>query len=184
MARAAPPSLEFPDWAQISPRRRAHVARVAELCVLWAGEMKVPVTERARWLKAVALHDALKSAPRELLRELAPDGWPVKVMHGPAAAERAARDGEHDRGILDAVRFHSVGYAGWERVGQILYLADYLEPGRSYHTAEHDRLAQAVPLDLSGTLRTVAALRVADTVAAGRPLLAETVAFWNSLAHE
>ncbi|UCG84752.1 MAG: hypothetical protein JSW71_12410 [Gemmatimonadota bacterium] len=155
---------------------------MAILCLEWADAMNVSATERARWLKAVTLHDALKSAPAELLRELAPDAWPVKkLLHGPAAATRAARDGVRDRGILDAVRYHSVGYAEWELVGQILYLADYLEPGRSFHTVEHESLTAAVPSDVIGTLRSVAALRVAGTMAAGRPLLAETVEFWNSL---
>jgi len=152
------------------------------LCMAWADAMDVPAAERTRWLKAVTLHDALKSAPTKLLRDLVPDGWSVEaLLHGPAAAVRAVRDGERDGGILDAVRYHSVGYAGWELVGQILYLADYLEPGRSYHTPEHESLAAAVPANLPGTLRSVAVLRVAGTLAEGRPLLPETVEFWNSL---
>lgn len=183
MVRSDSVSLDYPGWARISQKRRNHVQRVARLCLEWSEAMDVSPAERDRWLKAVTLHDALKSAATELLRELVPDGWPAEaLLHGPAAAARAAQDGERDHGVLDAVRYHSIGYARWELVGQILYLADYLEPGRSFHTVEHESLAAAVPADLTGVLRSVAALRIAGTLAAGRRLLTETVEFWNSLA--
>jgi HD superfamily phosphohydrolase YqeK len=113
---------------------------------------------------------------------LAPDDWGVPALrHGPAAAERAAQDGEADPGILDAVRYHSVGYLSWDSVGRILYLADYLEPGRSFHQSEHELLLQRVPHDLENVLREVASQRIADAVISGARLLAETTAFWNDL---
>ncbi|MEJ2238685.1 MAG: hypothetical protein P8X82_10345, partial [Gemmatimonadales bacterium] len=79
--------VDFPPWACISEKRRAHVRRVAALCSAWAEMMAVSGNERARWLRAVTLHDALKSAPSELLAELAPFAWGVDTLrHGPAAA--------------------------------------------------------------------------------------------------
>jgi HD superfamily phosphohydrolase YqeK len=145
--------------------------------------MAIPDIERARWLKAVVLHDALKDASRETLLAITPDVWDVPaLLHGPAAAVRAEQDGEVDRGILDAVRYHSVGYRGWERVGHVLYLADFLEAGRPYHTDEHDDLLERVPRELESVLLSVAAERVAGTVSHGKPLLPETTEFWNGLA--
>ncbi len=176
--------MSFPDWAQISPRRREHVQRVATLCQTWGEQMGVSEQELERWHRAVTLHDALKSASKKELLEIVPDAWEAPaLLHGPAAARRAAADGERDRGVLDAVHYHSIGYAGWEMVGQILYLADFLEPGRSFHTAAHESLAEAVPSDTVGVLRMVARERVAGTVMVGKALLPETVEFWNSLAH-
>ncbi len=174
--------VEFPPWAQISKKRRAHVERVAALCSSWAGKMGVSKDEERRWLTAVALHDSLKGASRELLIELAPHAWGVdKLRHGPAAAARAAADGESDRGILDAVKYHSIGYAGWDRVGRVLYLADFLEPGRRFHGREQQSLAGRVPDEFESVLREVTSSRIAGVVAAGQPLLEETVEFWNSL---
>src|SRR5205823_4281231 len=83
--------------------RRAHIERVVGLLDAWAAARRAPAAERARWLRAGWLHDALRDAPAA--NELA---------HGPMAAERAARAGETDRGVLDAVRYHSLGYAGWD----------------------------------------------------------------------
>ncbi len=173
----------LPAWARVRPAREAHVVRVVALLEQWADRLKPPDAEHARWLRAAWLHDALKDAPLDLLRRLAPDAWDAdSLRHGPAAAALAARQGEGDAGVLNAVRYHSVGFAGWDDVGRMLYLADFLEPGRPVEPAWRERLAACVPGDPRGALREVAAARIAMTVNAGRPLLPETAAFWNQLA--
>lgn len=161
----------LPAWAAASAERRAHIERVAGLVRQWADEMGVAEPERARWVRAAWLHDALRDAPLE-----------SDIAHGPAAAERAAQDGESDRGVLDAVRYHTLGYAGWDDVGRMLYLADYLDPGRTDETRERNALARRVPRERDQVLREVAARRIGWALGAGRPLHPLTVAFWNSLA--
>ena len=130
----------------------------------------VPPDERARWLQAGWLHDALRDAPAA-----------SELDHGPLAAERAARDGERDQGVLDAVRYHSIGYARWDDAGRMLYLADYLEPGRTFDRAARRELAARVPAERDVVLRDVARRRIEWTVRSGWPLREETVNFWNSL---
>jgi len=178
-------ATEFPEWARINEDRYGHVERVAMLVSNWAAKMKVGMIERARWHRAVVLHDALKDAPNDLLDEIVPQWWNVPgLRHGPAAAILAEQHGESDAGILDAVRYHSVGYSDWETVGKVLFLADYLENGRDFHTELHGRLSDSVPSDLNGVLRMVAAERISASVTYGFPLLPETVEFWNSLVSE
>jgi len=162
--------LELPTWAVVTAERRDHIARVAALLAQWADAGQVPQTERGRWLRAAWLHDALRDAA------LADD-----LAHGPAAADRAAREGEHDTGVLDAVRYHSVGCAGWDAVGRMLYCADYLEPGRRFDAPARAALAARMPEDPDGVLRTVAARRLEWVIRSGWPLAPETTAFWNSL---
>ena len=55
--------MTLPAWAVVTPERRAHVERVAALLATWATAMHAPEGERARWLKAAWLHDALRDAP-------------------------------------------------------------------------------------------------------------------------
>ncbi len=180
--RTANESMALPDWAQVTEKRRAHIQRVAELVVVWAEAMRVDDAERERWLRAVSLHDALKDGPPALLRELAPGGWDAdSLRHGPAAAAMAARQGERDEAVLDAVRYHSVGCARWDDVGRMLYLADFLEPGRSKAGEDREALVQRVPDDPRGMLWEVARRRLLLAIRAGHPLLAETVTFWNDL---
>jgi HD superfamily phosphohydrolase YqeK len=140
----------------------------------WADAMNVAAPERERWIRAGWLHDALRDAPLGNL-----------MAHGPAAADRAAEDGERDRGVLDAVRYHTIGYAGWDQVGRMLYLADFLEPGRDFDLngpAGRRELVARVPLERDVVLREVARRRVDWVLRSGWPLVPETVAFWNALA--
>ena len=162
----------LPPWAVVTEERRAHIERVAELVQGWAAAIHASPAETARWLKAVWLHDALRDARPSSSDEL---------VHGPLAADRAAADGETDRGILDAVRYHSLGYSGWDDVGKMLYLADFLEPGRKFDREIRAGLAARVPAERNAVLKEVAQRRIAWVVKSGYPLLPETVAFWNSL---
>jgi HD superfamily phosphohydrolase YqeK len=184
MERAASPGLgpTLPAWAIVTPARREHIERVAELAARWALEMGVPDSERHRWLRAVWLHDALRDAPEEELLRWAPStpGAP-ELRHGPASAARAKSEGETDRGVLDAVRYHSIGLAEWDMVGRILYCADYLEPGRKKEREWRADLAERLPFEPALVLRQVARARVGHLVSSGRTLLEPTVRFWNSL---
>ena len=172
----------MPPWAQATAVRREHIERVAELVNNWADEMRTPAAERERWLRAVSLHDALKDAPDAELRELTDDTWDVgELRHGPAAAVMAERNGERDRDVLDAVRYHSVGFRPWGSVGKLLYLADALEPGRSHSGDREAKLATQVPHDVDGVLRILVSQRLSYIALTGLRLLPETVDFWNRL---
>lgn len=160
----------LPAWAVIGPERRAHIERVAALIDSWAVAMEVGEAERGRWARAAWLHDALRDAP-------AAD----ELAHGPASADRAAREGERDQGVLDAVRYHSIGYAGWDDVGRMLYLGDYLEPGRRFDRERRAAWAARVPAEREAVLRDVARSRIEWMVASAWALPPETVGFWNSL---
>jgi HD superfamily phosphohydrolase YqeK len=162
--------MALPAWAVVSPERRAHIERVVALLDTWAMAMHAPEPERARWLRAGWLHDALRDAPKA--NELA---------HGPLAAARAAQEGETDQGVLDAVRYHSLGYARWDAVGRMLYLADYLEPGRTFDQEWRRTRAARVPEDRDRVLGEVAARRITRLIESRWPLVGETVDFWNAL---
>ena len=172
----------LPAWAVIESARLAHIVRVAELVAEWAAEMGVHDSERNRWLRAVWLHDALRDAPAEELERWAPTApGPAVFRHGPASAARAKAEGEIDRGVLDAVRYHSMGLAEWDMVGRVLYCADYLEPGRGHNKELRADLALRFPHDPSGVLRETARARISHAVLSGFPLPDPTVRFWNSL---
>ena len=170
----------LPAWAVVSDKRRAHVGRVVELLATWAGQMQLPEDEASRWTAAGWLHDALRDAPEEMLRTLSGDGSRlVELLHGPAAAVRAEQDGERRQDVLDAVRHHTVGFAGWNRTGKALYMADFLEPGRWFLGPEREYLSRQVPQDFDGTFRQVVRLRLVWTLQQGGELFPETVELWN-----
>jgi len=162
--------VTLPAWADVRGERRGHIERVVGLLDEWASTMRIPAAERDRWRRAAWLHDALRDAP-----------LPDPLAHGPAAADRAAADGERDRGVLDAVRYHTIGYAGWDDVGRMLYLADFLDPGRDFDPNGRRALAARVSTDRDTVLREVARRRIEWVLRSGWPLPPETVAFWNAL---
>jgi HD superfamily phosphohydrolase YqeK len=159
-----------------------HIQRVAQLTANWAEQMGVSNSERHRWLRAVWLHDALRDAPvSELDRWASDDPGPPELRHGPASAARAQAEGEDDRGVLDAVRYHSLGLAEWDTVGRILYCADYLDPGRPFDRERRAELAADLPLNPGAVLRAVARARLLHLIQSGWPVLEPTHRFWNSL---
>jgi HD superfamily phosphohydrolase YqeK len=175
--------LDLPDWAVVTPERATHIARVAALVDGWAAARSVSRAEAARWHRAAILHDALRDAGAEVLaRYTSQDGWPAKLWHGPAAAAAAEQHGDTDAGVLDAVRYHSVGWATWDDAGRMLFLADYLDPGRPHERAERESLATRVPTEPDAVMREVLRRRVAWLVERGKPIRRETWELWNRLA--
>jgi HD superfamily phosphohydrolase YqeK len=176
----------LPAWAVVSAARRAHLTRVAELMESWARTCHLDPDDVARWRAAGMLHDALRDAPpatlrplvEPALRELA-DG----LLHGPAAASRLRADGVDDEPVLLAVAWHTTGHADLDRLGRALYLADHLEPGRSYESEVNAARRARVPQEMDAVLRELAAERIARMVREGRPLLETTVRFWNGIIH-
>lgn len=168
----------MPPWAIVTPARREHVGRVVALLRQWTVQLRLPHDESARWLWAGWLHDALRDAPEAEMRRWAPEvTGPVELRHGPAAAARAELEGETDADVLSAVRWHSVGWAGWGRTGRSLYCADFLEPGRAFDRADRAALAVAFPDDPDGVLREVVTRRLTHAERQGWTLPPESVAF-------
>ncbi len=174
--------LGLPTWAQVSESRRGHIARVAALLESWAAAMSVPAAERAAWRDAGRWHDALRDAPETELRAITGDATsPYRMLHGPAAAASLERDGERRPDVLAAIRFHTIGAADWARTGRALYMADFLEPGRTFARADRAFLAAQVPHDFDGAFRQVVRTRIEWAVREGHAVFPQTIALWNAL---
>lgn len=182
-------SIDLPGWAVVSERRRAHIARVTALLDHWAVALDLEDEERLAWRDAGRLHDALRDEAPERLRALVGEdaaqfggaSAPIEILHGPAAAAKLEREGERRQGLLDAVRYHTVGCGAWDRVGRALYMADFLEPGRKYAQADRAFLAAQLPHDFDGVFRQVVRMRLEWGLREGKLLYPSTVAMWNAV---
>ena len=91
------------------------------------------------------LHDAAKElGDAKLLETAVSEGLitdevereSVYLLHGPVAAWMLRRDwGIEDPTILEAIRFHTTGAPGMCREACIIFMADLVEPGRTYQDA-------------------------------------------------
>jgi 2-amino-4-hydroxy-6-hydroxymethyldihydropteridine diphosphokinase len=167
----------------VTAKRRAHIERVTALLDRWADEMRVDAEEARAWRDAGRLHDALRDAPEEELRRLAPEArdFPAEMLHGPASARRLEQEGERRPALLAAIRWHTVGHPEWDRTGRALYMADFLEPGRKFLRSDREFLAGLVPHDFDGVFRQVVRARLEWSLREGHPLFMETVRLWNVL---
>src|SRR6266850_4921945 len=111
----------LPTWAQVSEQRLAHIARVTSLPRAWGGAMRLTADEANAWIDAGSWHDALRDAPVAELREITGDRTsPDGLLHGPAVAIKLEAEGERRKSLLEAIRYHTVGHAKWDRTGRAL----------------------------------------------------------------
>lgn len=173
---------QLPAWAEAGQRRRAHMGRVSALLAGWADAAGLDAPERERWAAAGWLHDALREADPERLRAEVPERFrslPGAVLHGPAAAERL--DGVADPELCDAVRYHTLGWAGFGRLGKALYLADFLEPARDFEREWRASLAARMPAEMDEVLVEVLGARIRNLVDRRKPVSPETADFWSAM---
>lgn len=176
---------QLPSWSKAGSKRREHMSRVAALLERWADELDLNPAEKARWVAAGWLHDALREEDPEVLRgevEPALADLPGPILHGPAAAARLA--GSVDDHLALAIRYHTIGHPSLDRLGRALYLADFLEPGRDFREEWRAELRNRVKDDLEGVLQEVVAARIEHLLERGKPIRPETAAFWSQIVTE
>ncbi|MGI2292760.1 bis(5'-nucleosyl)-tetraphosphatase (symmetrical) YqeK [Paenibacillus sp. GXUN7292] len=82
-----------------------------------------------------------------------------ELWHAPVGAWVAEHVyGITDSEVLNAVRYHTSGRAGMSLLEKIVWVADYIEPGRSFPGVEQVRAISETDLDgalLSGLMRTI-----------------------------
>jgi len=175
----------LPDWSEVKPTRHAHIQRVAMLVEEWARALVLDGAEQKRWVAAAWLHDALRDARPETLRPLVPEDisdWPGPLLHGPAAAARLRVAGVNDEALLCAVAYHTIGHPDLDALGRAVYLADFLEPGRTFDPIGRAVLRARMPHEQDAVLRQVLRSRMAHLISSHKKIRRETVAFWNSIA--
>lgn len=123
---------------QLEKKRFSHTLRVLETAQELAERFDAPL-EKVEL--AAVFHDYAKQhSPEELRREIILSDLPKDLLdhhselwHGPVGAIFAEREyGIIDKEILGAIRCHTTGKSHMNKIEMIIYLADYIEPGRSF----------------------------------------------------
>jgi predicted HD superfamily hydrolase involved in NAD metabolism len=129
-------------WAEssLSPHRYQHSAGVATTAFNLAVHHHLPEADKLRI--AGWIHDIAKEWPAPRLLATAQE-WQIPVseieaqapylLHGAIAVEMAHRQlGIHDPVITSAVLYHTTGHPAMSRADKVFYLADLIEPLRSF----------------------------------------------------
>jgi len=106
---------------------------------------------------AALLHDYGKALSDEQLNEyLILNGLQIdeyirkdmQLAHGIIGADMVTKDFcISDQEILDSIRYHTYGRSGMSMMEKIIYIADYIEPSRSYEGVEQLRKTVYEDLD-------------------------------------
>ncbi|CAM3815796.1 bis(5'-nucleosyl)-tetraphosphatase (symmetrical) YqeK [Mesobacillus zeae] len=115
-----------------------------------------------------------QSMPKELLN------FNSELWHAPVGAYLVEKEaGISDREILDAIRYHTSGRPGMTLLEKIVYLADYIEPGRHFPGVEDVR--QLAESDLDGALIQAMKNTISFLMKKNQPVYPDTFHTYNSL---
>lgn len=140
-APAPIPTLTAAMRQHLKPRRFAHTVGV----MLTAMEMAEHLGCDGQQARLGALlHDCAKELPAEEQYALAERAEGhllptdiVPILHAPAGSVLAKETyGVEDRKVLQAIRLHTTGEACMSLLDKVLFLADMVEPGRSFEGVE------------------------------------------------
>jgi predicted HD superfamily hydrolase involved in NAD metabolism len=131
---------------QLTKERFEHTLRVAETGLLLAERYDVP---KEKTELAAILHDYAKYRPKEEMarwikttKTLPKDllNYHHELWHGPVGAVLVEREcGITDKEVLSAIRYHTTGKAKMNKLEMVVFLADYIEPKRSFPGVEEVR---------------------------------------------
>ena len=180
--------------ARLSPYRFAHTVGVADMAARLAA---LYCPDKAEMLRAAALlHDITKELDRKAQCDLlakagvklrADELASPKIYHGITAPLVIVSDFPEyaTEALLSAVRWHTTGRARMSLTEALLYLADYIEEGRSFPdcVALRARFFDARPeqmteverrLHLALVIRESLEMTVRELTCAGAPVCADT----------
>lgn len=167
--RTAPPDLPpgLAQWVRslVSPGRWRHILGVVDEARRLARLNGLPGRKAAL---AAYLHDAAKEMPPDAMLSLL-EGTPFRLdrherkitalWHPHASAALAFKAwGVRDKAVLEAVRRHALGGPDMGPLARVLFVADYVEPGRRFKGAREARLrsrrslSDGVRLKCEGTM--------------------------------
>jgi predicted HD superfamily hydrolase involved in NAD metabolism len=138
---------------QLTDHRYQHTLGVMETAIALAKQYGE--NEQKAELAAI-FHDYAKFRPKEEMKEIITGhDFPQDLLefnselwHAPAGAFLVEKEaGISDLEVLDAIRYHTSGRPGMNLLEKIIYLADYIEPGRHFPGVEEVRETAKESLD-------------------------------------
>lgn len=130
---------------QLTDKRYEHTLGVMKTAVQLAERYGADVKKAEI---AAVFHDYAKFRPKEEMKQLLIEEqederllhFHHELWHAPAGAVLVKKEaGIEDEDILSAIRWHTTGRPGMTLLEKIVYLADYIEPGRVFPGVEEVR---------------------------------------------
>ncbi|KGX93556.1 hypothetical protein N781_11040 [Pontibacillus halophilus JSM 076056 = DSM 19796] len=129
-----------------------------------------PVEEMKRWIQSSYL-------PKDLLH------YHHELWHGPVGALLLERElGIEDQELLEAVHYHTTGRTHMTDLDKVIFLADYIEPGRKFPGLEQVR--EAAWEDLNKGCWMASKNTISFLMSKNQPIYPETFYAYNALTKQ
>lgn len=178
---------EIKEWlrTQVSPKRYEHIQGVVRSATDLAGRYGAPV-EKAQ--AAAWLHDCAKERSRsEMLGwirkspfKLDPDEKTIPALWHPHAGASIALNlwKIKDKAILQAIRCHTLGSPEMSLLAQIIFVADFIEPGRTFEGVQKTRLV--AKRDLGSAVLLKCSMTIEHLLSKNMRVHARLLQTWNA----
>lgn len=173
--------------AILSEKRYCHSLGVAEEAKKLAAQYDA---DQEKAYLAGLVHDCAKEIPPEKMADMLKDRYGItvdslslhmpKLLHGVFGSCVAQSEFDiYDPEILDAVRYHTTGKANMGILTKIVYIADYIEPGRDFEGVEE--LRELAYQDIDGAIVRGIDMTVNDLIGRGLVFHTDTIHARNYL---
>ncbi|SFA38403.1 putative HD superfamily hydrolase of NAD metabolism [Parageobacillus thermantarcticus] len=173
---------------QLTEHRYQHTIGVMETAIKLAEQYGADVKKAEL---AAIFHDYAKYRPKEemkriILEQNMPNdllSYNAELWHAPVGAYLVKTEvGIEDEDILNAIRYHTSGRANMTLLEKIIYLADYIEPGRIFPGV--DEVRDLAKHDLNKALTKALQNTIQFLLKKDQPIYPDTIHTYNSLIME
>lgn len=169
---------------QLTEQRFQHTIGVMETAIDLAEQYGADVKKAEL---AGIFHDYAKFRPKEEMRQIIQAHYPHDLLdyhselwHAPVGEFLVRTEaGIDDADILSAIRWHTTGRKHMTLLEKIIYLADYIEPGREFPGVEEVREVAKHDVDIA--LLKAVTNTIIFLVKQSRPVYPMTLETYNSL---
>ena len=174
---------------QLLPQKRYdHVLRVLDTALILADQFNI--VDKDKITIAAIFHDFAKGMTSDELAEYALT-YNINLGETIPSAYHAIVGSWmvshffniHDKDIIEAVYYHTTGSTNFlvNKIGAILFLADYIEPGRRQKT---DHVQLFIPQNLNKALREVVKSKICRTIHQDKKIDNHSIEFYHRLLQE
>ncbi|MCD7033025.1 bis(5'-nucleosyl)-tetraphosphatase (symmetrical) YqeK [Metabacillus sp. GX 13764] len=130
---------------QLTEHRYSHTIGVMETAIKLSG---IFGADKKKAEEAAIFHDYAKFRPKEEMMEIIKEQnmkkdlllYSGELWHAPVGAYLVQKEaGITDPDVLEAIRCHTSGKPGMSLLDKIIFVADYIEPGRHFPGVEEAR---------------------------------------------
>lgn len=170
---------------QLTEHRYLHTIGVMETAMKLAERYGA---DRKKAELAAIFHDYAKFRPKDEMKQIIVEQrmppilleYNSELWHAPVGAFLAEKEaGITDPEVLDAIRYHTSGRIGMTQLDKIIYLADYIEPGRHFHGV--DQVRAIAEEDLDNALIESMKNTIQFLMKKNQPVFPETFNAYNSI---